>query len=269
MKKTLICLFAVLASVMFTACNNDDDHENKYEVTMAINNRAFNGDDVVFSQGTAKVEINYTNMFIKFTADYKDGNGQTHSITTPDMKLYSNKNTVYTFNNIASNTYTGIDQLTGYIDLATGMLWYTFDDGVSPVVSTSQLQYAYTTTTITNPDNDNHVSHDQSAYVFALDAKGESCIMQIYNFIPNITGSVQASEIQYKGLAVTLTTTGYHITASEVESSYKGFYTITDLDVLIDYNGHVMTGSFKCNDLDFDISGRLFPNVGGPNGIEP
>ena len=260
MKKLSLLLLSLLAVVMFTACGNDDEPVNKQNVTMVINNRAIDGDNVVFSQGSANVELNYTDMFIKFTADYKDANGQSHSLTTPDMKMTAVSSTVYTFNNIASSTYTGIDALAGYIDLASGMMWFSFDDGTSHVVTTTQLLYAYTTTSITNPETGNHYSHEQSAYLFALDTRGETCVMKISNFAPNVVGSVQASEIQYDGLTVTPTTTGYVITADEVESSYKGFYNITDVNFILDSQGQVISGSFKCNNLDFAITGKAFPN---------
>ena len=260
MKKLSLLLLSLLAVVMFTACGNDDEPVNKQNVTMVINNRAIDGDNLVFSQGEAKVELNYTDMFIKFTANYKDANGQSHSLTTPDMKMTAVSSTVYTFNNVASSTFTGIDAFVGYIDLASGMMWYSFDDGTSHVVSTTQLLYAYTTTSITNPENGNHYSHEQSAYLFALDARGETCVMKISNFAPNVVGSVQVTEIQYDGLTVTPTTTGYIITADEVESSYRGFYKITDVNFTLDSQCQVISGSFKCNNLDFAITGKLFPN---------
>lgn len=262
--KKFFYLFAVLALVSLSACNESDEPTNIQTATMVINSRAIDGDDMVFSQGSSKVELDYTNMFIKFTADYRDINGQSHTITTPDMKLYIMNSSIYKFDNIASNEYTGIEQLTGYIDFATGMMWYSFKDASSKVVSSSQFLYAYTTTTVTNPDNGYHFSHEQSAYLFALDARGETCTMKISNFIPNINGSVQASEIQYKDLTVTPTTTGYIITADEVESSYKGFFSITDLNIILNNQCMVIGGSFKSNDLEFSINGSLFPDTGTP-----
>ena len=207
MKKSFIYLFAMLAAVMLTACGSDDKPINKQTVTMTINSRAIEGDNIVFSQGSAKVEFDYTNMFIMFTSEYKDVDGQSHTITTPEMKLYPSGGMIYSFNNMASNTYTGIDALTGYIDLSSGMMWYSFESSNCLVYCTTQLLYAYTTTTITNPENDNIFNHEQSAYLFALDARGEKCVMKISNFIPNTNGTVQASEILYDGLTVTPTTT--------------------------------------------------------------
>ena len=52
---------------------------------------------------------------------------------------------------------------------------------------------------------------------------------------------------------------GYTITADEAESSYRGFYTITDLDIELDTQGLIIGGSFKCSDLDFTLDGRMFP----------
>lgn len=254
MKKLSFMLLALLAVTMFTACGNDDEPENKQTVSMTINNRAIiDANQVVFSQSTAKVDINYTDMVIQFNTEYKDANEHTHSITTPTMKLANEGGTVYSFGK-------GSNDVSGYIDFATGMTWFIINDNAGTVVSTTQLLYAYSTTTVTNPDNGNHFSHEQSAYLFALDSKCEKCTMQISNFIPNIAGSVEASEIQFNDLTVTATATGYTITAAEAESSYKT-YTITDLNINLSNQCQVINGSFKCKDLEFAITGKVFPNL--------
>ena len=259
MKKISVLFFSLLAVTMFTACGNDDEPDNKQTLTTIINCRAIDGEEVVFSQGSAKVELNYTDMFIKFTADYKDANGQSHSLTTPDMKLYSQSSSVYSFNNAASSTYTGIEMLQGFIDFATGMMWYSFIiDGSTKVVCTTHLLYAYTTTVLNNLENGNHASHNQSAYLFALDSRGETCILQINNFISTLNNSIDAAEIQYNGLTVTPTTTGFKITADKAESSYKGFYTITDVDFTLNDQCQVISGTFECNGLKHIVNGGLF-----------
>lgn len=97
MKKLSFMLFALLAVTLFTACGNDDEPINKQTVSMTVNNRAIKGDQVVFSQNNAQVEINYTAMEIQFNTDYKDINGQSHSVTTPAMKLINVGGSVYSF----------------------------------------------------------------------------------------------------------------------------------------------------------------------------
>ena len=259
MKKLSFFLLSLLAVTMLTACGDDDEPNNKQTFTSTINCRAIDGNDVVFSQGSAKVELNYSDMFIKFTAEYKDANGQSHSLTTPDMMLYTAGGSVYTFNNAASSTYNGIDNLEGYIDFATGMMWYSFvTDGSTRVVCTSHLLYAYSNTSMTNPENGNHGVHQQSAYLFALDTRGETCVMSISNFMSNMNGAVDAPEILYEGLTVTPTANGYIITADEVESNIKGFYTLTDVNFVLDNQCLGMTGSFKCKDINYEINGGLF-----------
>jgi len=263
MKKFSLFLLPFMAVIMLAACGKEDEPVNKQTVSMVTNSRAIDGDQLVFSQGSNKVEVNYTDMTIQFTGDYHDANGNSRSLTTPSMKLTHVNDMTYRFNNATSTAYTGIDNFTGYLDMGTGMMWYSFDEGTNHVVSSSHLLYAYTTTTITNPDNGNHSSHNQSAYLFAIDSKGETCTMKLSNFIANVNGSVQATEIQYNNLKVKPTTTGYVITADEVESSYRGFYTITDLNITLDNQCLTMSGSFKCGDLDFTITGNLFRGVGG------
>ncbi len=247
----------MLAVVMLNSCINDDP-ENKLSGKSVINTRAINGDQVVFSQGSTTVEMDYSNMTIKFTADYKDSDGISHTFTTPEMKMSAESNSVYSFKNTAAST--GIDNFNGHIDRATNMISYNFNDGSTLVVSTSHLYYAYASTSMSNPDNGNSGSHKQSAYLFALDAKGESCIMQIDNFITNMNGSVDVPQIQYRGLHVVPTTTGYKITAEKAESNYEGFYAITDLDITLSDQCNTINGTFTCNDIKFAISGKLFPN---------
>ena len=261
MKKLSFLFISLLAVTLFTSCNKDDEAVSRQTVNMTINNRAIDGEQVVFSQGTAKVELNYIDKTIKFTTDYNDIDGVPHSIITPDMKMTPVSSSVYEFTSSNGNQVGSLTSGTfsGYIDMSTGMTWYTINSGSMEVVSTSHLLYAYSTTDITNPDNDNHGSHQHSAYLFALDSKGETCILQISNFIPNLNGTIEAQEVQYNGLTVTPTATGYKITSEEAESSYKGFFKLTDVDFTLNEQCMVIDGSFKCNDLEFKVTGNLFP----------
>lgn len=262
MKKSLLYMFAALAVVMFTSCGDNDEPVNKQTFTSTINTRAVESDVVYFSQNSAKVEVNYTNMTIQFSCAYADVNGHSHTFSTPEMKLSTASGTVYSFTNSAASGNDGISSFKGYLDMATGMMWYSFMvDGSTTVVNTSHLLYAYSTTKVTNPDNAFTYDHQNSAYLFAIDSKGESCSMRISNFAPNITGAVQALEIQYNDLKVVPSPTGYTITADEAESNYAGFYTITDLVFNLDNQCKVIDGSFKCSDLEFKITGDLFPDV--------
>lgn len=259
MKKLSFLMLALLAVTLFTACGNDDEPVNKQTFTAPINCRAIDGNEVVFSQGTSKVEVDYTNMKIKFVADYKDIHGQSHSLSTPDMKLTNVSSLVYEFTASAGQPgSTMIESLGGYIDMSTGMMWYTINTGSGEIVCTSHLMYAYANTTMTNPDNNNHATHQQSAYLFVPDDKGETCILQIFNFIADLNGAVVAQEVQYKDLTLTPTVTGYTITADMVESSYKGYYTLSDVNITLDDQCRVMNGTFKCNGLVYTLSGGLF-----------
>ena len=264
MKKLSFLLLSLLALTVFTACNKSDEPENKQIVNMVINSRAIDGEQVVFSQGNAKVELNYTDMLMKFTADYKDVDGVSHTITTPDMKMNRvATSSLYEFvSNSGSQMGSNVgESLAGYIDLTTGVMWYTLNTGSMQVITTTHLLYAYATTTMTNPENGNHGSHEQSAYLFALSSNGETCIMSISNFMSNMNGAVDATEVQYKDLDLTLTptATGYIVTADEVESNYKGYYTLTDVHFILNNQCQVLSGSFKCNGLEYTVSGTLFP----------
>jgi len=265
MKKILIHLgLALLAVTALTACGNDDEPDNKQTVSATVNTRVIDGNSVVFSQGNAKVELDYTHMLIQFTSSYKDENGTSRTITTSQMPMNNTGGgSVYSFNNNATAGSAGFENFNGSIDLATGMMWYTFNTEGATVVTTTQLLYAYTTTTITNPDNGKTGNHDMSAYLFALDTRGETCVMKVSNFVSslNSSGTVDVPELQYDNLTVTPTPTGYVITADEVESSYKGFYTLTDVTFKLDDQCRVIDGSFKCSDLEFKVTGNVFPKA--------
>jgi len=161
--------------------------------------------------------------------------------------------TVYSFSNTGA---TADESLTGYIDIATRALWYT--NGPT-MVCTSQPQYPYATTTVSVPSNGMSYNQENSAYLFAINADGKSCTFGITNFAPNTAGSIEASLIEYRDIDVTPTATGYIITADEAQSNYSGHYTITDLNINLSSQCQVINGSFKCKDLEFSITGKMFP----------
>lgn len=254
MKKLSILFFSLLAVTMFTACNDDNEKPvNKQTVNMDINNRAIDGENVVFSQSKATVEVNFTDMTIKFNTEYTDATERPHTLTTPEMNLTNEGGMIYSFGR-------GTSEVSGYIDFNTSMMWYTINNATGLVVSTSQLVYAYSTTTVTNPDNGYTYSHEHSAYLFILDSKCEKCSMKISNFSPNIAGSVEIDAVQFNDLTITPTATGYTITAAEAETNNKG-YKITDLNVNLNEQCQAINGSFKCKDLNFTVTGKLFPNM--------
>lgn len=258
MKKLSFLLLSLMAVTLLTACGSDDDPVNKQTVSSIINNRAIDGEAVAFSQTNAKIELNYTDMTIQFTSEYRDLDGHSHTITTPAMPMKSSGNAVYSFNNMSASASTGIENFQGKIDMATGMLLYSFMQGSTHVVSTSHLLYAYTTTTLTNPENGNHGSHQQTSYLFAIDARGETCVMQLHNFVTTLNGTVDVAEVRYDGLTITPTLTGYTVTADKAESNFKGFYTLTDVTFSIDDQCNVINGSFMCNGIRHEIDGGLF-----------
>ena len=252
MKKLSFLLLSLLAVAMLTSCGNEEP-VNKQTAVIDIDNRAIQGNQVVFSQGKATVELDFTNMNIAFSFNFKDVDGDIRSISSSVMKLRLLNMSTYEFNSDDNS-------LAGDIDLGTGMMYFSYVPGSdSRVYCTSHLLYAYTTTSITNPTNGNNGRHEQSAYLITPDAKGETCTMRISNFMANTSGAVDAGDIQYTGITMTPTADGYTITASEVESSYKGQYTITDLNATLDNQAKVFNCTFKCNGLDYSISGKLFP----------
>ena len=260
MKKLSFLLLSLMAMTLLTACNNGNEPSTVQKLTSTINCRAIEGDVVVFSQGTANVEVDYTNMVIKFTSTYVDMDGHSTTLTTPEMKLKNVSPTVYEFSASGSQQVGGsnVESLNGYVDFGTGMMWYSIKTASSEIVCTSQILYAYSTTEISNPDNDDYGIHQKSAYLFAIDSKGETCTLQISNFMSNVNGNVDAPMVEYVNLTLLPTVTGYEITADAVESNYKGYYTLTDVDFTLDEQCLSINGSFKCNGLEYVVKGPLF-----------
>ena len=261
MKKLSFLFLSLLAISLLTACNKDDDSPvNKQTVSATINCRAYDGSTVMFSQSTAKVELNYTDMTIQITTDYKDIDGMGHTLTTKPMHMDQRTGTtIYSFHEM-----TDLGSPSGYLDMATGMMLFTFtpETGSTNYCCTTHLLYAYAKTVITNPDNGFTYNNEQTAYLFEPNARGETCRLRMSNFTPNTAGSILSSEIQYEGLTMTPTAEGYTVTASELESTtYKGIYIITDLNFTLSNQGNVINGTFKCNGLDFKVTGNLFPNI--------
>lgn len=259
--KKFFYLFAFLTLVMFTSCNSDDDYESKQSFTAVLNNRAVNGTDVMFSQSNATIELNYNNSTIQITSDFKDVDGQTYKINTPAMPMSIAATGIYAFSSSSVSGNADISGINGFIDLNNYTMWYTLGtNGGSSVYTTTHLYYTNTTTVITNVDG-NTYSHPQSGYLFSIDSKGETGIFQIGNFIPDTNGSVQATVIQFDGITVTPTTTGYIFTAEEAESSsHKGIYTITNLNIIVDNQGQHMSGSFKVGNHTFTVDGKTWGN---------
>ena len=98
MKKISILFFSLLAVLMFTACNNDDDPENIETYSPAINSRAINGDKVVFSQNTSIIEVNLTKMTVTINSSYKDCDGNSHKLNTSAMQLTQVSGYTFSFN---------------------------------------------------------------------------------------------------------------------------------------------------------------------------
>ena len=244
---------------LFTSCDNDNNENvNKQTYSSVINSRALDSNGgVVFSQGTAKVEINYTDMTIQFAVDYKDADGIGRNLNTPTMKMTSKVGSTYSITGSQSGT-----NILGEIDLASGMMIYTLEDASGTIISTTHLLFAYATTQTTNPDNGYNYNHQQSAYLFIPNPDGKTCSMRISNFSPNIAGSVEVSDILYENLTMTPTEDGYTITAGSTEpTNAQGHYEITDLEVTIDNQCRYIDGTFNCNDLQFKVSGDLFPRA--------
>lgn len=262
-KKLMALLLAVLAMSLLTACNNDDEHENKQKFTTAINNRACKDGVVIFSQGTAEVEINFdarTAMrTIKITSTYKDIDGQSRSLTTPELEMpspYGSPIGVYFFST-TEDLGDGVRNLKGTIDIQTGMMRYTFQQDDYTIVCTTHLLFNNVITKIIDPMGAT-INTNMSSYLFMLDSNAKTCIMQISDFVPAANGAVQAAVVEYKGLNVMITDQGYIIKADQAKATHDSYYDLTDVDVTIDRDCTHFSGSFSTKVSRHEFSGNLF-----------
>ena len=258
MKKSVF-LLALLSIVLLSSCNGKDEPVSKQTLYSVMNARLINPDDTipVFSQTNGQIELDQINMTIKFNSSYIDQDGVEQLVTTPELKLVPIKDNAYYMEDDSNSR-------PGMIDFDTGMLWYhevNADGDTALFMTTQLLLYAYTNTSITDSAY-NTSDHQQSAYMFTLDSRGESCDMTISNFISYLNGDVDTLALQYKGLTTTPTVTGYKIVADRANAeSSQGLYKLYELEIIIDQQCLGFNGSFKCNGMEYNVSGNLFPNA--------
>lgn len=245
--KKFFYLIALLAMVTFTSCTDPKEDVNKYTFADVVNNRVVNGNQVAFSQGTIQVELDLTAMTIQFNTDYLDTNGTKRTVNTSAMKMTPRNGVVYQFSDM---------NVTGFIDLSTGMMRYVIGEDVT---ATTNFRLSYLTTTVTNEDTGGTYSHEQTGYIFTIDdSKGETATMQVANFVPDTNGTIQASMLQYRGLKVVPTTSGYTITADAAQCYQGDYYNLKDLNVNITDGCMRVDGSFKIKNHTYKMTGNVF-----------
>ena len=256
MKKSVF-LLALLSIVLLSSCNSNDEPISKQTLYSIMNSRLIYTDNgtIVFSQSNGQIELDNINMTIKFSSVYMDSLGQAQTVASPELRLVPIKDNAYYMDD-------GSPSYPGMIDFGTGMLWFHVsnpDDEWTEVYMTTQLlHYAYTNTTINDPENGTS-DHQESAYMFKLDSRGESCDMSISDFVTNLNGVVDAPALQYKGLTAKATATGFEITAETANAESGQDYSLTDVEINIYEQCLSFEGSFKCNGLEYHVSGSLFP----------
>ena len=262
-KKLMTLMLAVLAVSLLTACNKDDESDHKQKFTTAINNRACRNGVVVFSQGTAEVEISFNARTamrtIKITSTYKDIDGQSRTLTTPEIEMpspYGSPINFYSFST-TDNLGDGVKNLHGSLDIQTGIMLYTFQQDDYTMVCTTHLLFNNVITSIIDPMGAS-INTNMSSYLFMLDSNAKTCIMQISNFVQGVNGAVQAAVVEYNGLKVTITDQGYLIKADGAKATQGTHYDLTDVDVTIDRNCSHFSGSFNTKVSRHEFSGNLF-----------
>lgn len=261
-KKLMTLLLAVLAMYLLTACDTDDKKENVQKFTCVINNRACRNGVVIFSQSSADVEIKFngSTRTIKITSTYKDIDGQSRTLTTPEMTIPSANGSpvrVYTFST-TENLGDGAKNLSGSLDTQTRAMRYTFQQDDYTIVCTTHLLFNNVITKIIDPMGAS-INTNMAAYLFMLNSNANSCVMQISNFILGVNGAEQADIVEYKNLNVTITDQGYLIKADEAKSSLDDrYYDLTNVDITIDQDCSHFSGSFNTKVSRHEFSGNLF-----------
>jgi len=262
-KKLMTLLLAMLAMSLLTACNKDDESDHKQKFTYVINNRACRNGVVVFSQGTAEVEITFHSRTamrtIKITSTYKDIDGQSRTLTTPEIEMpsaYGSPVSVYSYST-TDNLGDGARNLSGGIDIQTGTMRYTFQQDDYTIVCTTHLLFNNVITSIIDPMGAS-INTNMSSYLFMLDSNAKTCVMQISNFIPGVNGGVQSEVVKYNGLKVTVTDQGYVIKGDEAKATQGSFYDLTNVDITIDRDCSHFSGSFNTKVSRHEFSGDLF-----------
>ena len=258
MKKMKKMITLLLVLVALTACN-EEGSDNRQAYTVTINNRAYWDGVVIFSQNTADIEINHTKNTIKISSHYKDIDGQLRSLNTPELEMTSSYGTPYTVYSFSTTDEMGdgVKKLYGSIDISTGMVRYAFQQDNHTIICTSHLLYNNATTTISDVAGAN-IEHNMSSYLFMLDSKGETCVMQISAFVPGVNGAVQEAVVEYKGLDVAITDEGFNISADQAHATQGNYYDLTDVHVTIDWDCNNLSGSFKTKISQHEFHGNLF-----------
>jgi len=260
--KKFFYLFAFVALMGLSACDDSDDPVSTISYTVDTNNRALSQEnpmtDPRFSQTTTEITLDMNNYTIALTGSVvlTEG-GETVHFTTPTVKLSYNYSGYYVFMSNETNN-TRVTGVNGYLDYSTGMLWYYYEiDGLYWVYASSHLLYATTTTTITS-ETGSPYTHSWSAYCFVLDSSGKTCQLQISNLVTSSTGTVTSSVVKFNGLTVVPTRTGYTITADELTSTEDGSYKLKNVKFEITDQGLTLAGSFAIDEHNFAVSGKAF-----------
>ena len=91
-------------------------------------------------------------------------------------------------------------------------------------------------------------------YTLLVTSVGYDTISEVFNLSKNQTVSRKYYMKETSQKLETVT-----ITADKIESDYKGFYTLTDVEFHLYEQCLSINGSFKCNGLEYKVTGSLFP----------
>lgn len=246
-------LLTILMSATFSACGHDDEpvvqpDDDIETIELDLYSRTIKGGEVAFLNSKGSIAFNYTRGTIRLTCSYNDQDGHTHTVTTGEMGLSPQTETLYAFSDPTMKaSYDGTTS-SGLLNTATSVILFTFSNDDGKVVVTTHLHFAAAMTQVQNLDNGFiYTRHRKSDYLFAPIDQGHRCVLQINNFIINTTEEIEADVVQFQGLPMTPTPNGYTISTERAHSTYGGDYVITDVNIVISSQCQSISGSFKCN----------------------
>lgn len=263
MKKAYLFFLVIMFGVTLAACGHDDEPEEQPDEiqTSEIDfySRTIKGNNVAFLSDKGTVVLNYTKGTIQLTSKYNDFDGQPHTFTTGEMQVaYTGDGTLYTFRDPTMQTdYDGSTSV-GLFDTATGVILYTFNNEIGKIFTTTYLNFPSSEVRIGKIGDSYFITHDKSEFLFAPVDQGSKCVLQINNFVADMSGNVAADVIQFMGLPMTSTPYGYTIVADRAESTYGGNYTITDVNISINNQCRGIYGSYLCNGYKIEFAAHLY-----------
>ena len=266
--------FALALMLMLGACNSDEPKNETSSIMITYNRAVSTADNsVTFSQSNSKFVIrNEATPSMQVQMILKVGNSSTVEFTTPFMPLSAcdDENFAYIFeaSNVTAGSHT-INNMRGKINLAgPTFIQYTVDNQYQ-CYSTLQPFYPYTTTNFSSTES---YTADDITYGVLFNTACDKGTLYLFDFHPDDNGR-KYSTLRYDNLTAQATTTGYHLTGTNItptehEGTADAFgvdidqYRARTINIDITQQGQVITGIIETgtedNPATIALNGHFF-----------